>query len=155
MSHAYDRIGSFIHVNPYAIAFCYIDPTAVTNLPPKGFIIKGGLKNVEKTITKYNHVPMLIFLTLWRHGISRQMSPRFYNFETDLCHNKAPWFKQSDLRKMGGRSFFRQSTLMFEGKAILSIRRVPRKWLPEYTKLREAYCFNGIASVWQRYEGNR
>jgi hypothetical protein len=54
MSHAYDRIGSFIHVNPYAIAFCYIDPTAVTNLPPKGFIIKGGLKNVEKTITKYN-----------------------------------------------------------------------------------------------------
>ena len=128
-------------MNPYAIAFCYIDPTIKTNLPKKGFIIKGGLRDVENTIENYSYAPMLAFLTLWKNGQSRHMSPRFYNFRTDY-NNRAPWFKQSDLRRMNGRSFFRRVDLIFDTKKVLSVRRIPRKWLPEYTKLREAYCFN-------------
>jgi len=142
-SFDYDRIGSFTNMNPYVIAFCYPEPGTSYIFPnDEGFIIKGGMKNVEREIAAHPNVPMIVFMTIWRHGQSRQLNPSFYNFlpksRNRGVRDKKPWWSKINIRKIGGRSFYRNSTLLFDTKEILTVRRIPRKWIPEYSELRHA-----------------
>jgi hypothetical protein len=127
----YDRIGSWTHANPYCIAFCYSSKKHSGHGSPAEFIIKGGSNDVDHEIEK-RKFPMLVFRTYWWHGISRKCNPTFENFRNYTVSGKTPYVSGKQPWKMNGRHFYRNYDIRYLNETWLSLRRIPRKWLPEY-----------------------
>lgn len=131
-SFMYDKVGSWRNGNPFTIAFCI---TSSYYFATTKFIIKGGSRDVDNEIKK-RHVPMVIWRTFWWHGQSRCFGPTFANFknytatgETPYAHGIQPW------RINQGPHFYRRHEVRFMQKVWFTVRRFPRKWLPEYDQM--------------------
>lgn len=109
----YSRIRSFTDLNPYTICFVY------TQNEPKGFVVKGGVNDVNEFLKSTNESRME-FRTFWYHGKSRG-HVQFENFTVDfIC-----W----DFDKKIKHIKYRHPT---EGRKILkSVKRIPRRWMKE------------------------
>ena len=132
-AYDYDRIGSFRNGNPYAIAFCYCSKTFNKH---GEFVIKGGARDVERKLDSLDF-PLLVFMSYWRHGRSRFCYPSLKNFKRFSAAESKPYWSPTDYRRdyKQWRSFYRKWVLKFCGKTILSVRRVPKKWIPEYDEM--------------------
>lgn len=132
--YGYNPIGSFRMGNPYTIAFCYCDKTFYSS---NEFVLKGGVIDVDKKILKLGF-PMLVFKTYWCHGRSRGGAwPSFENFKNWSLTSKSPYFSPHDLRRdpKTRKSYYRRWKLSYNGDTMFTFRRIPRKWLPEYSQL--------------------
>ena len=127
----YDRIGSWRQGNPYCIAFCYSSKKHSVYGAPAEFIIKGGSDNVDHEIEK-RKFPMLVFRTYWWHGIGRKCHPTFENFRNYTVSGKTPYISGTQPWQMDGRHFYKNYDIRYLNQTWLSLRRIPRKWLPEY-----------------------
>jgi hypothetical protein len=128
----YDRIGSWRNCNPFVMAFCI---TSKKYFATTKFIIKGGSKDVEKEVKK-RHVPMVVWWTYWWRGHCRTIGPTFSNFrnysvtgDNPYVHGIQPW------RINQGPRFYRRYEVRYQQKVWFTVRRFPRKWLPEYDQM--------------------
>ena len=132
----YDRIGSFAQNNPYVIAFCYPRNHRYSG----GFVVKGGMKDVEKVLRRQG--PMLVEMTIWRHGLGRTIGPTLYNLDASKPGRGLAYFWGEELRRdpKTRKSYYRRWRLSYKGMKVLpTFRRIPRKWIPEYDQLLENY----------------
>jgi hypothetical protein len=127
----YDRVGSFRNGNPFVIAFCYTDPKW-SRLP--AFIIKGGSNEVSAEIKK-RKFPMLVYTTYWRHKQCRTFGPHFENCKEWSINGSSLYITKTDIWKIEGRSFYRGCEVRCNNQIKMIFRRIPRKWLPEYTAI--------------------
>lgn len=127
----YNQIGSFRDGNPYSIQFCYTNPHFKKSTPSGEFIVKGGSIQVSNYL-KRMHIPMVVFISYWRHGQSRGLLPQFINFEFHNTKRIKPFYAPSNYVKMRGRWFYRNFKLMYDGNVATMFRKIPRKWIPEY-----------------------
>ncbi len=130
----YDRIGSFRQCNPYVIAFCY---TSKKYHRLESFIIKGGSQDVTYYIKQLGF-PMVVFTTFWRHGRSRRMV-MFENFKHWTATGQTPFVNQIQRRINREKPcyFYRNHEVRFCQRIWFTVRRFPRKWLPEYDEMIE------------------
>jgi hypothetical protein len=126
----YNPIGSFTNGNPYTIAFCYTNPLYMPAYDGR-FMVKGGNQSVEDFLRRL-HIPMLAFKTFWRYKRARAGYPHFVNFKNFSRSNQEPYIRHTNLVRMDGRSFYRNTDVIYLGKTLLTFRRFPRKWLTEY-----------------------
>lgn len=130
---SYNPIGSYRLGNPYTIAYCYTNPIYKPAVDGE-FIVKGGNIHVEEYIKKL-HIPLLVFRTFWRYKMTRGGNPHFINFDKFSKTGEKPIIHQTNLLKMGGRYFYRNTEIIFMKKTWLYFRRFPRKWLSEYDEM--------------------
>lgn len=130
----YDRIGSWRTGNPFSIAFCYTN-TKYSRV--NEFIIKGGARDVAREL-KHLYFPMIVFQTYWWHGISRHLNPSFKNFKGYTKTGNYPHVNGLHPWKINHRHFYKYYEIRFMQKVWMTIRRIPRKWLPEYDLMIEA-----------------
>jgi hypothetical protein len=95
------------------------------------FMVKGGNKDVMKYL-EHLHIPMLVYITFWHHGRSRCYAPRFINFKDFSSTGEEPIIHKTNLVRMDGKYFYRNTEVIFMGRRWFSFRRFPRKWLKEY-----------------------
>jgi hypothetical protein len=139
----YDRIGSWRTGNPFCIAFCY---TSQRFKKLNEFIIKGGAKNVSQEIAKLK-VPMIVFRTYWWHGSSRKQVT-FENFKPNSVSGKKPYICGIQPWRINhGRSFWKCYEIRMCSKVWLTLRRVPRKWLPEYEDMLNSHRDEGVLNT--------
>jgi len=119
-SFPYDRIGSFRDCNPFKIVFIY------TRACPKGFIVKGGSREVEafmKTLTE----PRMEFTTWWHHGKSRSFFC-LTNFKRRL-HLMKPVFQEDERFVLSVHDYELNKT-----QIVKKVKRIPRRWIKELNR---------------------
>ena len=128
----YDRIGSWRCGNPFSICFCHTDPMYNGT---SSFIVKGGSKEVDLYLESRPY-PMIVFRTYWWHGHSRHLSPTFQNFRKFTYTGQTPyWHGVGQWRIKNGPYFYKHFELRYCQKVWSRVRRVPRRWLPDYTRI--------------------
>lgn len=129
----YDRIGSWRDGNPFTICFCY---TSQQYSRYPAFIVKGGSNAVDPYLES-RPFPIVVFRTLWWHGFSRNLStPTFVNFKKFTVTGQRPyWSGVGQWRIKGGPYFYKHFELKFQRETWTMVRRVPRRWLPDYDKI--------------------
>lgn len=129
----YDRIGSWRCGNPFCIAFCY---TSSMYSGTTKFIVKGGSKEVDRYIDS-RPFPLVVYRTYWWHGHGRSIStPSLENFREFTITGERPyWCGIQQWRIKSGPYFYKRFELRYLNKVVLSLRRVPRKWMPEYDQI--------------------
>jgi hypothetical protein len=134
----YDKIGSFRTGNPFTIAFCYTSPRFHRL---ESFVVKGGANDVQTYLRDQLGFPMLVHLTFWRHGRGRRLGAQFYNFKQWSNIGDQPYVIPENRRIHKNfpiaKAYYRNFNVHFGGRIWMRVRRLPRKWLPEYNEMLE------------------
>jgi hypothetical protein len=84
---------------------------------------------------------MLVYITFWRHGRGRRLGAQFYNFKQWSNIGADPYIIPENRRIHKNfpiaKAYYRNYTVHFGNKVWMRVRRLPRKWLPEYNEMLE------------------
>ena len=109
----YNPIGSWNKINPYTMAFVY--PKDETP-----YMIKGGYEDVE-TYLKNIEIPAIVHYTLWHHKTTRRIIKLINCGKINIAHIGGQKNGRWEVSSKFGKNY----------KVIVSMRKLPRKWIKE------------------------